>query len=168
MVDRLTDKIHVDGADEAIAKLKGLDKAANAAIRDAAGEIVKSEVPAIQAAARAESKQARLVASVIRAKRDRFPVIVAGGSKKVVPSRKISRSRTEKTKTGRGKLVKPSAGQIFFGAEFGGQGRSTTQQFKPHRGKHGYFFWPTIRRDEEKIARQWLEAVDQVVGEAAR
>jgi hypothetical protein len=52
------------------------------------------------------------------------------------------------------------AGDVFFGAEFGGRGRPTTQQFPAYRGRVGYFFWPTIRADSQAITRQWETALD--------
>lgn len=52
------------------------------------------------------------------------------------------------------------------GAEFGGQGRPTTQQFQPHRGTTGYFVYPTIRRDSEAINTTYRESLDRVIREA--
>ncbi len=43
------------------------------------------------------------------------------------------------------------------GAEFGGQGRPTTQQFKPHLGRTGYFVYPTIRRDADRIESEFSD-----------
>jgi len=67
---------------------------------------------------------------------------------------------------------------LFFGGEFGGRvskkklvrarvfggpavwvKKRTTMQFKPHLGKEGYFFWPTVR--------QWLPKVHRDVSERA-
>lgn len=71
-----------------------------------------------------------------------------------------------------------------YGAEFGGQhrrttyyGRSklgsryiiirrrTTMQFRPHRGREGYWFTPTIRegRGREQVLRAWADLVDDVI-----
>lgn len=52
------------------------------------------------------------------------------------------------------------------GAEFGGQGRPTTQQFQPFRGHTGYFLYPTIRRDSEQINTTYRAALDRVIREA--
>ena len=58
---------------------------------------------------------------------------------------------------------------VFFGAEFGGQSRSSTMQFNPYRraaggrGGRGQFFWPTVRRDSRKIANTYLAAVERVL-----
>lgn len=55
------------------------------------------------------------------------------------------------------------------GAEFGGRGRATTQQFQPWRGSGsgaGYFLFPTIRRDSEQINTTYRAALDRVIKEA--
>lgn len=57
-------------------------------------------------------------------------------------------------------------GDAAAGAEFGGRGRPTTQQFQPWRGTQGYFLWPTIRRDSEQINTTYRAALDRVIKEA--
>lgn len=55
------------------------------------------------------------------------------------------------------------------GAEFGGQRRPTTQQFEPWRGngsRAGYFVYPTIREETEKILEPYEEALDRVARKA--
>lgn len=49
---------------------------------------------------------------------------------------------------------------LFFGAEFGGQGRPTTMQFPPYQGKRGYWFYPTARENADRFNQQWADAVD--------
>lgn len=64
-----------------------------------------------------------------------------------------------------GGLAHPAAG----GAEFGGQRRPTTQQFKPWRGsgeRAGYFLYPAIRSDADEIYDDYLEALDELVKRA--
>lgn len=58
-----------------------------------------------------------------------------------------------------------AAGNMALGTEFGGRKRKTTQQFRPHRGKDGYFFWPTIRADADRIKRMWDDLVDKLLRE---
>jgi hypothetical protein len=55
----------------------------------------------------------------------------------------------------------PAAG----GAEFGGQRRPTTQQFRPWLGHTGYAVYPTIRRDNEEITSTWFEAIENLMKE---
>lgn len=149
--NRVSESVTLEGADEARKKLRGLDKTANAELRLKARAIVDDVTPELKTAGQGSDRQSALVAGVIRTRSDRFPTIVAGGSKKL---------RTGKDA--------PRAGQLFFGAEFGGQRRKSTQQFREHKGRTGYWFWPTIRRHEDQIGKRWLEAVDEVVEEATR
>lgn len=50
-----------------------------------------------------------------------------------------------------------------MGAEFGGQGRPTTQQFQPFRGHEGYFIYPAIRDNADHIEATYLKAVDDIL-----
>lgn len=52
------------------------------------------------------------------------------------------------------------------GAEFGGRGRPTTQQFSPWTGHTGRFVFPTIRRDRAEIDTTYREALDRIIKEA--
>lgn len=56
-----------------------------------------------------------------------------------------------------------------LGAEFGGRGRPTTQQFQPWRGSGegaGYFLYPTILRDQQRIEDEYGQALDDVIRKA--
>lgn len=60
-------------------------------------------------------------------------------------------------------------GPAAAGAEFGGRGRPTTQQFQPHRGNGdnaGYFLYPTIRRDAGKIEAEYKRGIDKLIRKA--
>lgn len=52
---------------------------------------------------------------------------------------------------------------IFAGAEFGGQGRPSTMQFPPHRGKRGYFLYPWMRQNAERLNDRWDKAVNDAM-----
>jgi len=55
------------------------------------------------------------------------------------------------------------------GAEFGGRRRPTTMQFQPWRGSGegaGYFLYPTIRRDAERIEDEYGSALDDLIKRA--
>jgi hypothetical protein len=57
----------------------------------------------------------------------------------------------------------------FAGAEFGGRGRPTTQQFQPWRGNGedaGYFLWPTIRRDAPRIEQEAADGLERLIQKA--
>ena len=74
------------------------------------------------------------------------------------------------------------ASTLTYGAEFGGRkkpkfgyvnrsprgkpyaiSRRTTQQFKPHLGRRGYWFWPTVRKDLKGVNSRIRKIIDKVV-----
>ena len=53
---------------------------------------------------------------------------------------------------------------VFYGAEFGGKRRTTTQQFPSWRGSGsgaGYFLYPTARASGKRYYDMWADAVDK-------
>ena len=114
--------------------------------------------------------QASQVVRGLRARRDRLPTIKLDHNKAFV-----SKSRSNKTRgLGRqgpglasagikGFDRKVTYGDVFFGAEFGGRRRKTTQQFLRHRGRQGYFFWQAVRDSRSYIAKEYVQAIDDVV-----
>ena len=52
---------------------------------------------------------------------------------------------------------------MALGAEFGGRGRPTTQQFRPHKGRTGYFAYPAIRRNADEIESAYTEKLDDLM-----
>ena len=113
--------------------------------------------------------QAQVVVNGLRARRDRIPTIKLDHNKSYP-----SKSRSNKGR-GLGQLGpglasagikgfdrKVTYGDVFFGAEFGGRGRKTTQQFLRHRGRQGYFFWQAVRDSRSYIAKEYVRAIDDV------
>jgi hypothetical protein len=113
---------------------------------------VKAEAAVVYSGRRA--LQAKSVASGLRAVNDRIPTIKLRGSEPF-------QSRTRPNARRRKPVTKAD---VFFGAEFGGRkpGKKT-QQFLRHRGRLGYFFWPTVRRMKDRIAKEYLDGIDRVV-----
>jgi hypothetical protein len=68
-----------------------------------------------------------------------------------------------KSNPNRNRKRKVTRGDVFFGAEFGGQARPRTKQFLRHRGRSGYFFWQTVRKEKGNIATQYLDAIQRVL-----
>lgn len=52
---------------------------------------------------------------------------------------------------------------MFFGVEFGGQGRPSTMQFPPYQGQRGYFFYPARRSNEERLFDIWEKGIDDAM-----
>jgi hypothetical protein len=55
-----------------------------------------------------------------------------------------------------------------LGAEFGGRGRRSTQQFRPHTGQTGYFLFPAVRAKRERVLDDYRSAVQALIDEIAR
>jgi hypothetical protein len=137
----LTVTIEIEGLREALDALGQIGKEANGKIRDKAGEIAEEEAGRVRAAGRAEGRQAAIVAGTVKVRRDRVPVVQAGGGARI------------------GRRKKP-AGKLLFGSEFGA---TYLRQYKPHLGREGYWFFPTITDDQPLIERQWLQAADEIL-----
>lgn len=139
----LTVTVHIDGVKETLAKLNQLPKEANAALRDHAGELAGFLARKAEGAARGDrSPQAKRVAATVTVKRDRVPVIQAGGSKRIASSR-------------------VPAYKLLFGSEFGS---NNLRQFgKRHTGTQGSWFFGTVEDYASEIADAWNEAADEVV-----
>ena len=126
-----------------LALLKTMPRQFNADVRKTVTrQVAGPAAKRIAAAGAASEKQSAAAAKTVKAAFDRVPTIRAAGSRRVT-----------KHATG---------GDIFFGAEFGGRGRKTTMQFRPHRGRTGYWFYPTMRGMSEQISREWEASIDGV------
>lgn len=141
--------IEVQGLKELLKDMNRLGPAFNREVRASSKKIAEDEVPRLKAAANISNKMSAAVGVTVRARSDRVPQIIAGGAKRVALS------------------TKPKAGDVFFGAEFGGGKRKTTRQFRPHRGRRGYWFWPQIREDEKRMVAEWLDAIDRAMEDQA-
>ena len=110
----------------------------------------------IEAGTVSRARQAVAVAKGLRViKSERLPTLELRGSSPFPSKSRPPRKRK--------KMVTRS--DVFFGAEFGGGARPTTKQFLRHRGQSGYFFWPTVRKRKNQIAKEYLEGIDRVVAE---
>lgn len=146
--EALSVKVRLTGVREVLAGFRGMSKNANDALRDASLTLAQALAVDVAAAGRAEGAQAALVATTVKARRDRVPVIVAGGSKRI-GSRRVP------------------AYELLFGSEFGaGQGgRYGLRQFKPHLGSGSYWIFKTVQdaAATARIDREWNAAADAIV-----
>ena len=109
----------------------------------------------VEAGTVSRSRQAIQVARGLRAVNENIPTIKLRSSEQFI-SKSRPNSRRKKPVT---------RGDVFFGAEFGGGATRTTRQFLRHRGQSGYFFWPTVRKRKNEIAKEYLDGMDRVVKE---
>ena len=171
--------IEIEGLKPFLSQLSKLPRTAQAEIREAAQAIADDEASRIQAAGRGDDRQSQAAAQFVRSRKDRVPFVQAGGNGKT------------------GVRGGATAGQLFFGAEFGGQGkkdwqtltktktgrtgksrevfagvrfagaraRVTTAQFRPWRGRQGYWFWPQLRTDADRMLQRWEQVVTAIARE---
>ena len=137
----LTITLRVDGIRETLDAFRALPKDASNELRDAAMDISRDVATAASSSGRAEGRQAALVATTVKARRDRVPVIVAGGT------RKLGRNRVP-------------AYKLLFGSEFGS---SRLRQYRPHVGKGSYWFFKAVEDQQAATAKRWGEAADRII-----
>jgi hypothetical protein len=124
--------------------------------------------------ANASTEQERMVAQAIQARPDRIPKIRVNSSRGFPSTSRPNRRRSANAKV--------RAIDVWYGIEFGGgkygkgnrkprknyrdgttKGGGYTTQFRPHRGRRGYFFYPTVRAEGDNIERLYGEAVQDVL-----
>lgn len=138
----LTVQVRIDGLRQVLAALNQLPKDADVEIRAAAKALADSLALEAQQAGRLEGRQAALVATTVKAGRDRVPVITAGGPKR------LGRNRAP-------------AYKLLFGSEFGS---NYYRQFgKPHLSGGSYWFFETVDAEQAQISKAWLDAADAIV-----
>jgi hypothetical protein len=138
----LTMTVRIENLDATLKAFRQLPKDANNELRDRAKSLAQTLAGKVKAAAASDqSPQAALLVPTIRARRDRVPVIAAGGAKRV-GSRRVP------------------AWVVLFGAEFGSN--RFTQFGKPHAGRQGSWLFGVADREQATIEREWNAAADEI------
>lgn len=138
-----TQRVEISGLKELAKANRELGKDAKKELRIATKNIATATAREAMATGKGLLPVQARAADSIRARSGMTPTIAAGGSQRVT-----------KRKT--------RAGDIWFGAEFGGGVKPTTQQFPRHRGQSGYFLWPTIRKRKSRDIALYHRACDKV------
>jgi hypothetical protein len=128
-----------------------MGKAANKDLRDASYAIARDVASELKASAAGSNSiggnsfQAQAVAQGIVPRKDRLALIRIGGNRQVV--------------SGGG-----SVSDLLWGAEFGSNRFRQFPQRSPRegRGNRGYFIFPTLKRLQPKIRKDWVKAVEKV------
>jgi hypothetical protein len=134
-----------------------MGKAANKDLRDASYSIARDVASDLSASASGAGSiggnpfQAQAVAQGIRPYRDRIAKIRINGKRPVV--------------SGGG-----SVEDLLWGAEFGSNryGQFPRRSPREGRGNRGYFIFPTLKRLQPKIRRDWVAAVNKVADQWRR
>lgn len=139
----LTVTLSITGLRETLRAFQELPKDASNRLRDETLKLSQALAVKAKAAGQADAApQSPLVASTVKAARDRVPVIQAGGTKR------LGRNRAP-------------AWKLLFGSEFGS---NAYQQFhREHAGRQGYWFFPVIEGSQAQIAAAWSRVADGIV-----
>ena len=158
-----TNPIQIIGLAEFLRDASQADKNFNKEMRIAAEQVAELLVVAAkyEASSVTRNRQASEVMKGMRAQRDRIPTIKL--NEKSAFQSQSSKFTSARSPNGRRVKRKVTRGDVFFGAEFGGGRSPTTKQFLRHRGKSGYFFWPTVRKNKNNIAKEYLDAIGRVL-----
>jgi hypothetical protein len=140
----------------------------NYEMRKAAEQVAQNLVnkAKVEAGTVTRSRQAVEVMKGMKASRDRIPTIFLQ-EKSLFQSKSSKFTSSYNIKTKRRVKRKVTRGDVFFGAEFGGGATPRTKQFLRHRGRSGYFFWQTVRKEKQNIANEYLAAIDRVLAKLA-
>lgn len=157
----LTIRIRIDGVRETLAAFRQMPKEASDALRERSKELAQTIADRVKAAGQAEGAQAAKLARTVRAQRDRVPVIAVGGTRKI------------------GRQGEPAYSMVFA-SEFGMNRRTGwyaaerydddagASQYPPHRGRQGYWIFPTVERSEGEISDAWNRVADDILDQFGR
>ena len=147
--------IEIKGIYEFLRDASRADQRFDVEARLAAGKVAENLLvkARVEAGSVTRNRQAVEVMKGMKVGRDRVPKVYLATKSGFVSVSNPNRKRKRKV----------TRGDVFFGAEFGGGARPHTRQFLRHRGRSAYFFWPTVRKEKENIAKEYLDAIQEVL-----
>jgi hypothetical protein len=163
MADKIKIDIQMDKSDKELLfkAFKTMPKEAQDVLRKETQQLVGTlaEEMKRKAATAPNPAQAMLLARSIKANKDRVPSITVGGARKIPVQRKKTPGSPQ-----------PMQSDFLFGAEFGvrdggpGTFKQGGRKFAHYsgrmgRGARGYFIFPTLRKNQERIRREYLATV---------
>lgn len=157
----VTVTVHIDGLRTTLAAFRDLPKDASARLREASLKLAEKLAVAARAEGMAdEDPRSPLLATTVKAVKDRVPAVQAGGS----------------TRLGRHRAP---AYAMLFGSMFGMNKRSgwyaasryrsaDGHQYREHRGTEAYWFFPVVERKSDEIGREWNQAAQDIARDFGR
>lgn len=126
-----------------LASFKELPKEASKELRKESLEISKHIAEVSKSYARTDAApQSHLLVDTIKPIMDRVPAVQAGGT------RRVGTRRTQ-------------AFNLLFGSEFGSF--DYDQFHRSWNGKKGYWFFPSVEREETYIGEMWVKAANTII-----
>ena len=142
------------GLDEFLRELRFAPAETKKAIKQGNKVIADKVVVEMKKKARViwSAQQYETIVPSLRAVQGTVPKVKIGGARKAAVSRRKNR---------------PSAGDFVMGAEFGGRNKETTMQF-PIKRRGGYVLFPTIRRLNGFIRKEYTDNIEKALRKVAR
>jgi hypothetical protein len=140
----ITVTLRISGIRETIRAFNQLPDDASQEMRAASLSIAGVVAADVRTAAR-RNPQSALMAPTVRAQKDRVPVVVAGGT------RRVGRNRVP-------------AYKVLFGSEFGAHSLKQYRAFN----SNGYWFFETFNAKSDYISREYIAAADEVLAKWGR
>lgn len=139
----LTVSMHVEGVRDTLAAFRDLPKDASTQLREQTLKLTSTLAERARAEGMTDAApQSPLVASTVKAVKDRAPVITVGGTKRL------------------GRNKKP-AYKLLFGSVFGSN--RYAQFGRPHRGRESYWFFDLVETEAPTIGRAWQRVANAIV-----
>lgn len=136
-------KVSIEGLRETLRAFQELPPDATKRLREESLKLAEKLAVKARAEGMADAApQSPLVATTVKAVRDRVPAIQAGGTKR------LGRNRAP-------------AYKLLFGSLFGSN--AYRQFHRPHAGQAAYWFFPVVEHDAGEISRAWNRAADAIV-----
>ncbi|MFD4196619.1 hypothetical protein [Amycolatopsis thermoflava] len=143
MATAITVRVQIDGVRDALQAFRELPKDANDRLRDESMKLATRLAERVKADGMADAApQSPLVATTVKARRDRVPVIEAGGTKRLGSRR-------------------APAYKLLFGSLFGSN--AYRQFHRPHGGRDAYWFFPIVEEAAPEISATWNRVADEIV-----
>jgi hypothetical protein len=135
----ITLRLRIVGLRETLRAFDNLPKDATTELRAASLSIAGYLAVEIRLSAQ-QNAQSALMGPTIRALKDRVPVVVAGGNRRVGSN-------------------KVQAYKVLFGSEFGA---TVLKQYRAHNSS-GYWFFETVNKNRDYIEHEYNEAADEII-----
>lgn len=146
-------RVRIRGAREIVDAFDDLPAQAQDVVRDLSHELATDLATKVTAEGVSQGPQTARAARSVKVKRDRFPILTAGGTAK--------------------------ARAVLFGSEFGATRKfgwyrraryysSTGRQFRPHRGSASYWLFATVEREQPEIERTYEQMAERIIRQWAQ
>lgn len=157
----ITFTVHIDGVRTTLQAFRELPADANKRLREESLKLAQVLAEKARADGMADAApQSKLVATTVKATRDRVPAIQAGGTKRL------------------GRHRAPAFG-LVFASIFGMNRRSgwyanrryrtsDGHQYREHAGRNAYWFFPVVEKNSAEIGRAWNKVAADIASDFGR